>query len=100
MLQAIIVSQGNFYGKVHLLPWIALYLSQSRLLFRFKRLYFPVRLAFTMTINKSEGQTLDTVGLYLPNLFFTHVQLYVDLSRMRIGPKGIVFCEGSANQCS
>ncbi|XP_078437639.1 uncharacterized protein LOC144708259 [Wolffia australiana] len=53
MVQVSIVSQGNFYGEVHLLPRIALYPSQSRLPFRFKRLQFPIRLAFAMTINKS-----------------------------------------------
>ncbi|XP_078443025.1 uncharacterized protein LOC144712625 [Wolffia australiana] len=42
MLQATIVSQGNFYGEVHLLPWIALYPSQSTLQFHFKCLQFPV----------------------------------------------------------
>ncbi|XP_078435033.1 uncharacterized protein LOC144706031 [Wolffia australiana] len=42
MLQATIVSQGNLYGEVHLLPRIAVYLSQSRLPFRFKHLQFSV----------------------------------------------------------
>ncbi|XP_078427749.1 uncharacterized protein LOC144700161 [Wolffia australiana] len=97
MIQATIISQGNFDGDVHLLPRIALYPSQSRLPFQFKRLQFPVRLAFSMTINKSQGQTLDTVGLCLPNPFFTHGQLYVALSRTRIGPTGIIFCDGTAN---
>ncbi|XP_078437644.1 uncharacterized protein LOC144708267 [Wolffia australiana] len=94
MIQATIISQGNFYGDVHLLPRIALYPSQSRLPFRFKRLQFPLRLAFAMTINKSQSQTLETVGLYLPNPLFTYDQLYVALSRTRIGPTGIVFCDG------
>ncbi|XP_078430033.1 uncharacterized protein LOC144702044 [Wolffia australiana] len=40
---------------------------------------YPVRLAFAMTIKKSQGQTLNTVGLYLPNPLFTHGQLYVAL---------------------
>ncbi|XP_078436645.1 uncharacterized protein LOC144707418 [Wolffia australiana] len=81
MLQATIASQGNFNGEVHLLQRIALYPSQSRLLFRLKRLQFPIRLACPMTINKSQGQTLDKVGLYLPNPLFTHGQLNVVLSR-------------------
>ena len=30
------------------------------------RKQFPVRLSFAITINKSQGQTIPTVGIYLP----------------------------------
>jgi ATP-dependent DNA helicase PIF1 len=43
---------------------------------------FPVKLAFCCTINKSQGQTLETVGILLTKPVFTHGQAYVAASRV------------------
>jgi ATP-dependent DNA helicase PIF1 len=50
--------------------------------FEFKRLQFPVRLSFAMTINKSQGQTMKVVGVNLETPCFSHGQLYVACSRV------------------
>ncbi|KAL4584452.1 hypothetical protein LXL04_009054 [Taraxacum kok-saghyz] len=42
---------------------------------------FVIRLCFAMTINKAQGQTIQNVGIYLPEPVFPHGQLYIALSR-------------------
>ena len=36
-----------------------------------------------MSTNKAQGQTLQFVGIYLPDHVFTHGQLYVAFSRVQ-----------------
>jgi hypothetical protein len=50
--------------------------------FDFKRLQFPARLAFAMTINKAQRQSLRVAGINLENPCFSHGQLYVACSRV------------------
>ncbi|XP_065674125.1 uncharacterized protein LOC136091069 [Hydra vulgaris] len=57
--------------------------SDSNLPFVLKRRQFPVRLAYSMTINKSQGQTFDRVkdigcGVNIPLLCFIVVMFCVD----------------------
>ena len=46
-----------------------------------------------MSINKAQSQTMEYVGLYLPNHVFSHGQLYVALSRVRMGANFKMLCE-------
>ncbi|CAK1595296.1 unnamed protein product [Parnassius mnemosyne] len=50
--------------------------------FQFKRLQFPIKLSFAMTINKTQGQTLQVAGVNLEKPCFSHGQLYVACSRV------------------
>ena len=50
--------------------------------FQFKRLQFPVKICFAMTINKSQGQSIQYTGVDLRTPCFSHGQFYVACSRV------------------
>ncbi|UYV67627.1 hypothetical protein LAZ67_5001401 [Cordylochernes scorpioides] len=79
VLQARILT-GSFRGEEVLIPRIPI--IPNDLPFKFRRLQFPVMVAFAMTINKSQGQTLQVVGVHLESPCFSHGQLYVACSRV------------------
>ncbi|GBP20086.1 ATP-dependent DNA helicase PIF1 [Eumeta japonica] len=76
------ILKGKYKGEDVLIPRIPL--IPNDMSFDFKRLQFPVRLAFAMSINKSQGQSLSVCGINLENSCFSHGQLYVACSRVGI----------------
>lgn len=81
---------GQRVEQTLLVPRIVLTSPEGDFPFVLRRRQFPVRPAFAMTINKSQGQTLKQVGVLLPDPVFSHGQLYVALSRVG-KPQDIVF---------
>ena len=77
------VLTGYSKGTRVLIPRITLAPSDVSLPFVLKRRQFPLRLAYSMTINKAQGQTFEKVGIYLKRPCFAHGQLYVAFSRAR-----------------
>jgi len=72
---------GNNAAKKAFLPRIKLKTNASSgFSFVFSRKQFSIRLSFAITINKSQGQTIPNVGIYLPRHVVSHDQLYVVLS--------------------
>ena len=66
--------------EVHI-PRITMTTTGHRWPFTLQRRQFPLQLAFAITINKAERQTLSRVGVLLSEPDFTHGQFYVALSR-------------------
>ena len=78
-----IIANGENKGKTVLIPKILTQPTDSHQYgFEWQRVQFPVRLAFAMTIHKSQGQTLDKVAVWLQDPCFGHGQLYVATSRV------------------
>jgi hypothetical protein len=73
---------GDRKGQETLIPRIQLNSLPNEVPFQLTRRQFPVKLCFAITINKSQGQSLQTVGIDLRTSPFSHGQLYVALSRV------------------
>ena len=58
------------------IPKIKITTTGNRILsFGLTRMQFPIRLAYSMTINKSKGQSLQFIGINLVEIF-SHIELF------------------------
>ena len=72
LIETVIALNGNSVGEEVLIHRMDMNPSDTRLPFKMNRRQFPVIISFAMTINKSQGQSMSNVGLYLPNPVFSH----------------------------
>ncbi|XP_029655654.1 uncharacterized protein LOC115229442 [Octopus sinensis] len=83
LLEATILT-GQGKGENVFIPRIPLILAERH--FKFKRPQFPVRVSFTMSINKGQGQSLKIVSYGQP---------YVRCSRVGNGSNLFIFTSNS-----
>ena len=84
------IINGPGKGKIIAIPRITLIEELHKEGTTLRRPQFPVKVAYAMTIDKSQGQSLERVGLYLITEYFAHGQLYTGCSRAKC-PTAISF---------
>ena len=88
---------GVGMGETVFLPRIPM--IPANLPFDFKRVQFPIKPCFAITINKAQGQTMEITGLHLQEEVFSHGQLYVALSRVG-SPNKVFALTGTSSFCT
>ncbi|XP_063903784.1 uncharacterized protein LOC135123221 [Zophobas morio] len=86
------ITTGCAQGEKVFIPRIPLIPSEYP--FEFKRLQFPLKVCFAITINKAQGQTLKMAGIDLMEDCFSHGQFYVACSRVSAASRLVILAHG------
>ena len=78
-----IIVTGNYISNKVYISQMSMIPSNPKTSLIFQRRQFSVPLCFVMTINKSQGQSLLYVGLFLRKPVFIHRQFYVTILRVK-----------------
>jgi ATP-dependent DNA helicase PIF1 len=68
---------GTYQGKKVLIPRISLTFKTTQWPFILERRQYPIKICYAMTINKSQGQALQNVGIYLKKPQFSVMGSYM-----------------------
>ena len=68
-----IITEGTFKNNEVVIPRISILSNEGHLSFKMKRTQLPIVVCWAMTINKSQCQSFEKVGLY--PVSYTHLTL-------------------------
>jgi ATP-dependent DNA helicase PIF1 len=75
IIEGIIIT-GTHTGQKTYIPRINLTTKGNKWPFTLRHRQFPMKVCYSMIINKSQGQTLSNVGVYLKKKVFTHSYMW------------------------
>ena len=93
------IQSGIHTGRVVMLPRCSCHVSRenSGLPFEFTRIQFPLILAYSVSVHKSQGQSLSKIGIVIDQESFAHGQVYTALSRSSGWDNIFVLTHGNEN---